>query len=335
MRYSSQVKPISYVKANAAEVLTHLAENREPLVITQNGEAKAVLQDDGTYLITNFRERRTRGYLGVSVPVIRHPIHYANVGLSYAYTRYTNLDAGTEPIDPNAPVPNLPSVGDLGSLELEFNYSNARSVRQGYADETGRRVRVYFRLIDPHLGGRYGDVQTGATYTEYLRMPWRGHQSLALRLSGGASAGGLGSRAPFRIGGFGQQPDLVTTLISYSSERNYDGGVIQGYAPGAFSGLYFGIFNASYRVPIADFERGLGAVPLFIRKITVAPFSDVGAAWSDKLTRDAIKVGAGAALIFTFKIGYLATYNLFLTYAHGFDKEDGLDTFVAAFASSF
>jgi prevent-host-death family protein len=45
VRYSSQVKPISYLKANAAEVLTRLAENREPLVITQNGEAKAVLQD--------------------------------------------------------------------------------------------------------------------------------------------------------------------------------------------------------------------------------------------------------------------------------------------------
>ena len=49
MRYSSQVKPISYVKANAAEVLTHLAENREPLVITQNGEAKAVLQDVASF----------------------------------------------------------------------------------------------------------------------------------------------------------------------------------------------------------------------------------------------------------------------------------------------
>lgn len=45
MRYSSQVKPISYLKANAADVLKHIAEHREPLVITQNGEAKAVLQD--------------------------------------------------------------------------------------------------------------------------------------------------------------------------------------------------------------------------------------------------------------------------------------------------
>lgn len=49
MRYSSQVKPISYLKANAAEVLAQLAEQREPMVITQNGEAKAVLQDVASY----------------------------------------------------------------------------------------------------------------------------------------------------------------------------------------------------------------------------------------------------------------------------------------------
>ena len=49
MRYSSQVKPISYLKANAAKVLTQLAEQREPLVITQNGEAKAVLQDVASF----------------------------------------------------------------------------------------------------------------------------------------------------------------------------------------------------------------------------------------------------------------------------------------------
>ncbi len=49
MRYSSQVKPISYLKANAAEVLIQLADQREPMVITQNGEAKAVLQDIASF----------------------------------------------------------------------------------------------------------------------------------------------------------------------------------------------------------------------------------------------------------------------------------------------
>ena len=49
MRYSAQIKPISYLKANAADVLARLAEDREPLVITQNGEAKAVIQDVASY----------------------------------------------------------------------------------------------------------------------------------------------------------------------------------------------------------------------------------------------------------------------------------------------
>lgn len=49
MRYSQQIKPISYLKANAAEVMTNLTESREPLIITQNGEAKAVIQDIASY----------------------------------------------------------------------------------------------------------------------------------------------------------------------------------------------------------------------------------------------------------------------------------------------
>jgi prevent-host-death family protein len=49
MRYSTRVKPISFLKANAAEVLLDLVERREPMVITQNGEAKAVIQDVASY----------------------------------------------------------------------------------------------------------------------------------------------------------------------------------------------------------------------------------------------------------------------------------------------
>ena len=49
MKYSTRIKPISYLKANAAEVVRQLAEEREPLVITQNGEAKAVIQDVASF----------------------------------------------------------------------------------------------------------------------------------------------------------------------------------------------------------------------------------------------------------------------------------------------
>ena len=49
MRYSTQIKPISYLKANAAAVLQELTDQRQPMVITQNGEAKAVIQDVASY----------------------------------------------------------------------------------------------------------------------------------------------------------------------------------------------------------------------------------------------------------------------------------------------
>lgn len=48
----TRVKPISYVKANAADVIRELKENGEPLLITQNGEATAVMQDVASYEAT-------------------------------------------------------------------------------------------------------------------------------------------------------------------------------------------------------------------------------------------------------------------------------------------
>lgn len=45
MKYSGQVKPISYLKNHAAEIATTLAETGEPLLITQNGEARLVVMD--------------------------------------------------------------------------------------------------------------------------------------------------------------------------------------------------------------------------------------------------------------------------------------------------
>ena len=49
MKLSEQIKPISYLKAHAAEIIRELGQGGEPLVITQNGEAKAVLQDVVSY----------------------------------------------------------------------------------------------------------------------------------------------------------------------------------------------------------------------------------------------------------------------------------------------
>jgi len=49
MKYSEAVKPISYFKAHAAEVVRDVVENNKTMIITQNGEAKVILQDVRIY----------------------------------------------------------------------------------------------------------------------------------------------------------------------------------------------------------------------------------------------------------------------------------------------
>jgi prevent-host-death family protein len=49
MKLSTQIKPISYLKAHAAEIVRNLGKQGGALIITQNGEAKVVMQDIESY----------------------------------------------------------------------------------------------------------------------------------------------------------------------------------------------------------------------------------------------------------------------------------------------
>lgn len=49
MNLSKSIKPISYLKQNTAEAIKEVHENHSAMVITQNGEAKAILIDVAEY----------------------------------------------------------------------------------------------------------------------------------------------------------------------------------------------------------------------------------------------------------------------------------------------
>ena len=49
MNISKDIKPITYLKANAPELLRQINETHRPVLITQNGEPRAVLQDPRSY----------------------------------------------------------------------------------------------------------------------------------------------------------------------------------------------------------------------------------------------------------------------------------------------
>ena len=49
MNLSQDIKPISYLKSKTADVINSVNENQRLIIITQNGEAKAVIQDIKSY----------------------------------------------------------------------------------------------------------------------------------------------------------------------------------------------------------------------------------------------------------------------------------------------
>jgi len=49
INFAEDIKPISYVKTHTAQVMKQIGEKNNPVVITQNGEAKAVLMDVRQY----------------------------------------------------------------------------------------------------------------------------------------------------------------------------------------------------------------------------------------------------------------------------------------------
>ena len=67
MKLSSQIKPISYLKAHAAEIVRSLGEQGQSLVITQNGEAKVVMQGIESYEQT----QETMALLKIPPPAAR------------------------------------------------------------------------------------------------------------------------------------------------------------------------------------------------------------------------------------------------------------------------
>lgn len=49
MSLATQIKPITYLKSNAADIVKGFSVNPEPIIITQNGEARMVVMDIAEY----------------------------------------------------------------------------------------------------------------------------------------------------------------------------------------------------------------------------------------------------------------------------------------------
>jgi hypothetical protein len=222
--------------------------------------------------------------------------------------------------------PSFPTRGMLGTLHLGWSYSNAQSYLWSVGNESGFAVGTSVDVADPILASDTSGYAVTLNLGTYYTMPWLRHHTLALHASGGASGGNDGGHGPFYVGGFIDLP-----IVKVVQNELIQGGVqLRGYPIVEEVGHYYGLFNAEYRFPIVNIDRGPSTLPLFLNRVTGAAFVDYGSAF-DQPERAQFKTGVGGELWFDFTLGYILGFTFRAGYAKGL-ASGGLDKtyFVAA-----
>ncbi len=246
--------------------------------------------------------------------------------LSYTFARY----AGRLPLPLNLlnpyDTPQFPTEGIIGSLHLGWSYSNAISYLWSVGNESGFEVGATFDVADPALGSDASGYVAAFNFATYFQMPWLRHHALALHAGGGVGGGNSAGGGPFYIGGYIDLPvvNVVQNLL-------VQGGIqLRGYPVVEETGRDYALFNAEYRFPIVNVDRGPSTLPVFLNRISGSLFVDYGSAFTDAETAK-FKTGVGGELWFDLTLGYVLGFTFRVGYAKGL-ASDGIDKtyFVAA-----
>jgi hypothetical protein len=226
-----------------------------------------------------------------------------------------NLNVPASAYDPYA-VPSYPGRGLVGYASLNFSYSNAEGYLHSIGAERGFSMSASVNLADPWLGGQFSGYQASTQLGTYFRMPWLAHHALALHASLGTSGGGYPGLGSFYVGGY-VDADVINSIRSSVVQTSV---LLRGYAPTTEVGHNLALFNAEYRFPIAEVERGLSTLPVFLSRITGAAYTDVGSAFASA-DHALFKLGSGAELWFDLTFSYVVGLTFRAGFEHGWSDQ--------------
>jgi outer membrane protein assembly factor BamA len=238
--------------------------------------------------------------------------------LSYSLYRFDGTIPAVESADPDDPIVPRPSRGQIGAITLGWSYSNGQSYLHSVGGERGFSLSAYTSIAAAPLASDFTLYTFGYSATDYVPMPWARHHTLALHASAAVLLGDYPRRGAYSNGGFGDTPLLrAVTLGTFQSPF-----VLRGYLPGAFSGNQYHLYNAEYRFPIVNIDRGFSTLPLFFQRVSGSFFADYGGAfydldphdWTDKF-----HLGVGAEIWIECTVGYFLNPMIRFGYAHGVD----------------
>ena len=95
---------------------------------------------------------------------------------------------------------------------------------------------------------------------------------------------------------------------------------LRGFLDDRFRDRDLLLFNAEYRFPIINLDRGLSTLPIFLSRVTGNVFLDCGSAFDNAYAAE-FKTGTGGELWFDFQLGYILDFTFRAGLARGLASE--------------
>src|SRR5205814_9288324 len=170
-----------------------------------------------------------------------------------------------------------PPPGLIAATSFSYVYSDARRFVRSISFEEGQRFSITSRIAARALGSDFTFGQLSSSYARFFPLPWTSdgvplHHVFAARLSGGVARGDLSERHLFELGGFDAGDPVRAILDPVSAPVR----ILRGFVTDAFAGEAYVLGTFEYRLPLVEVQTGAWTLPVYLRRLHGAVFSDVG-----------------------------------------------------------
>ncbi len=276
----------------------------------------------GGFIIDGINRRYTEEQISASVaatlPIFSLPRHRGSLRLEFDASRFRALDSPFDEFDPNEQIPEFPETdATIAGIGVRWSVGSARGFAHTVGPVVGSNVALSASLDHPVFGSDFSILRVRYDAGIFRRLPHFKHVAAYMRLSGGLELSNRRRGPNFTLGGVPDQ-EIIDSVVN--TIRRSPTGYLRGFGNGIARGAHFHLANLELRRELITVEKGIGSLPLYLRRLHVAALFDVGNTWRETVDATDLRAALGGALRLDAVFGYFSSGSFDLGIARGFGE---------------